>query len=290
MLRFLDHPSRRDTGIASSDEAVPAIRAAGLDDVGLAEQVGQRPCRFYAAAGVKALYQGGERHELTGVSFVAQANYAEALGRNAVRVVSCNTTGLVRLLSALQARNLVQRARAVLVRRATDPWESHKGGMVNTLLPETTIPSHQGPDAQTVLPGLDVVTIAAAGPFNLSHVHFAIVEAPGEVDREEVLAALRDAPRIAFVRAADGVEAPNAVIEIARDLGRPRADLWEVAVWEDTLAVAGREIFLTYQVHNEAIVIPENVDAIRAVTGVEPDGAKSIAATDAALGVRKELY
>jgi glyceraldehyde-3-phosphate dehydrogenase (NAD(P)) len=134
---------------------------------------------------------------------VAQANYAEALGREAVRVVSCNTTGLVRLLSALQARNLVQRARAVLVRRATDPWESHKGGMVNTLLPETTIPSHQGPDAQTVLPGLDVVTIAAAGPFNLSHVHFAIVEAPAEVDRKEVLAALRDAPRIAFVRAAD---------------------------------------------------------------------------------------
>ncbi len=289
----------------SSDEAVPAIRAAGLELAGtLADlldeadvvvdatpkKVGAANRDAYAAAGVKALYQGGERHELTGVSFVAQANYAEALGREAARVVSCNTTGLVRLLSALQARNLVQRARAVLVRRATDPWESHKGGMVNTLLPETTIPSHQGPDAQTVLPGLDIVTIAAAGPFNLSHVHFAIVEAPGEVDRKEVLAALRDAPRIAFVRAADGVEAPNAVIEIARDLGRPRADLWEVAVWEDTLAVAGREIFLTYQVHNEAIVIPENVDAIRAVTGVEPDGAKSIAATDAALGVRKELY
>lgn len=104
-----------------------------------------------------------------------------------------------------------------------------------------------------------------------------------------MLDALREAPRIAFVRVSDGVVAPNSVIEIVRDLGRPRADLCEVAVWEDTLAVSGREVFLTYQVHNEAPVIPENVDAIRAVTASEPDGAKSIGLTDDALGLRKEL-
>lgn len=206
-----------------------------------------------------------------------------------MRVVSCNTTGLVRVLSAFRSKGLLQRARAVLIRRGTDPWESHAGGLINTLLSEAKIPSHQGPDARTVLPDLDVVTIAAAGPFNLSHVHFLIVEAPRDVEREEVLDALREAPRIAFVRVSDGVVAPNSVIEIVRDLGRPRADLWEVAVWEDTLAVSGREVFLTYQVHNEAIVIPENVDAIRAVTASEPDGAKSIGLTDDARGLRKEL-
>ena len=92
-----------------------------------------------------------------------------------------------------------------------------------------------------------------------------------------------------LVRASDGVEAPNSVIEIVRDLGRPRADLWEVAVWEDSLAVSGREIFLTYQVHNEAIVTPENVDAIRAVTATERDASRSIARTDEALGVRSDL-
>lgn len=206
-----------------------------------------------------------------------------------VRVVSCNTTGITRVLSALRSADLVERARAVLVRRGTDPWESHRGGMINTLLPEATVPSHQGPDATTVIPDLDVVTMAAAGPFNLAHVHFTWVEAPREVDREEVLGALGAAPRIAFVRHADGVDAPNSVIEIVRDLGRPRADLWEVALWEDSLAVSGREIFMTYVVHNEAIVTPENVDAIRAVTGTEPEAAKSIALTDASLGIREEL-
>lgn len=290
--------------VGSTAEAAAAMREAGLDPSGdlgdlLAEsevvvdatpkRVGAANKPAYEAAGVKAIFQGGEKHELAGVSFVAQANYAEALGKDFVRVVSCNTTGLVRVLGALRSNGLVERARAVLIRRGTDPWESHLGGLINTLLPEPTIPSHQGPDARTVLPDLDLVTIAAAGPFNLSHVHFAVVEAPRETTKEEVLEALREAPRIVFVRASEGVEAPNSVIEIVRDLGRPRADLWEVAVWEDSLAVSGREIFLTYQVHNEAIVTPENVDAIRAVTGTEPDPTRSITLTDETLGVRTEL-
>jgi glyceraldehyde-3-phosphate dehydrogenase (NAD(P)) len=288
----------------STPEAVDEMRAAGLPAAGALEDlleaadvvvdatpkgIGAANASAYERAGVKALFQGGEHHELTGMSFVAQVNYEEAVGRDRVRVVSCNTTGLVRVLSALRAQGLVARARAVLVRRGTDPWESHRGGLINTLLPEAGVPSHQGPDAKTVIPDLDVVTMAAAGPFNLAHVHFAWVEAPREVARDEVLAGLGEAPRIASVRHADGVEAPNSVIEIARDLGRPRADLWEVALWEDSMAVAGREIFLTYAVHNEAIVTPENVDAIRAVAGIEPDPAKSIARTDEALGIRKEL-
>lgn len=253
------------------------------------KKIGAANKAAYERAGVKAIFQGGEKHELTGASFVAQANYGEALGRDLVRVVSCNTTGITRVLSALRAHDLIERARAVLVRRGTDPWESHEEGLINTLLPEAGVPSHQGPDAKTVVPDLDVVTMAAAGPFTLAHVHFTWVEAPREVEREEVLEAFREAPRIAFVRHADGVEAPNSVIEIVRDLGRPRADLWEVALWEDTLAVSGREIFLTYVVHNEAIVTPENVDAIRAVTGIETEAAKSIARTDETLGIRKEL-
>lgn len=57
----------------------------------------------------------------------------------------------------------------------------------------------------------------------------------------------------------------------------------------DTLAVDEREVVLTYMVHNESIVVPENIDAIRALAGTEPDPAASIAATDASLGVRTTL-
>jgi len=103
---------------------------------------------IYERAGIKAVFQGAERHELTGLSFVAQVNYAEALNRQSARVVSCNTTALCRVMNAFNKRGWVKRARAVLLRRGTDPWESHRDGMINTVIPETKVPSHQGTGRQ----------------------------------------------------------------------------------------------------------------------------------------------
>jgi len=102
-----------------------------------------------------------------------------------------------------------------------------------------------------------------------------------------VLDAFRQAPRIAFIRVSDGIVALNSTIELMKDLGRPRGDMWEVALWEDILTVNGREAYYTYQVYNEAIVVPESIDAIRALTGTVADGATSIRMTDEAMGMRK---
>ncbi|MGK7294603.1 MAG: hypothetical protein ACNS61_02095, partial [Candidatus Wenzhouxiangella sp. M2_3B_020] len=101
--------------------------------------------------------------------------------------------------------------------------------------------------------------------------------------------AFRAAPRIAFIRMADGIVALNSTIELMKDLGRPRGDMWEVAVWEDVLKVEGDELFYTYQVDNQAIVVPENIDAIRAISGVETEPAASIRKTDESLGMLREF-
>lgn len=245
---------------------------------------------MYESANVKCIFQGGESHALTGHSFVAQANYASALDRDCTRVVSCNTTSIVRTLGALKQAGLLKRARGTLVRRASDPWEGHVEGIMNTVIPEKVIPSHQGPDAQTVDPELDVVTVAVKASHNSSHLHTWWVELNREAHRDEVLAAFRAAPRIAFIRMDDGLTALNSTVELMLDLGRPRGDLWEVALWEDGLVVIGREAYYTYQVFNQSIVVPETIDAIRALTGIERDGARSIAQTDMALGVTADFF
>lgn len=244
---------------------------------------------LYEKTGVKAIYEGGEKHEVAGYSFVAQANYEGAVGRQSTRVVSCNTTALVRVLGAFHQRGLMKRARTVILRRATDPWESHKEGIINTVIPEAKVPSHQGPDVKTVIPELNLVTMAGAGSHNLSHIHFTMIETTKATSLDEVREVLTLAPRIAFIRARDNLVALNSVIELMRDLGRPRADMWEVAVWEDSMAVDNGEIYLTYQVHNEAITIPENVDAIRALAGIEKDGSQSIKKTDQSLGITNDF-
>jgi glyceraldehyde-3-phosphate dehydrogenase (NAD(P)) len=205
------------------------------------------------------------------------------------RVVSCNTTSTVRTLLALRNAGLLQRARGVLQRRATDPWESHKGGIMNTMIPEPEIPSHQGPDAKTVIPDLDVVTMASKTPQNVAHLHHWVVELTRTANRDEILEAFRAVPRNAFIRADEGISALNVTAEVMKEIGRPRGDMWEVAIWEDILTVEGRELFYAYQVDNQAIVIPETIDAIRALTATERNAADSIRRTDEALGIRSDF-
>lgn len=71
--------------------------------------------------------------------------------------------------------------------------------------------------------------------------------------------------------------------------GRPHHNLYEVALWADMLQVRGDEVFYAYMVDNQAIVIPETIDAIRALTGIVQDATESIARTNAALGLETTL-
>lgn len=243
----------------------------------------------YRELGRKFILQGGEKHETTRHSFVADSNYETALGRDSTRVVSCNTTSVVRTLTALKRAGLLKRARGTLLRRATDPWESHLGGIMNTLVPEPKIPSHQGPDAQSVDPDLDVVTMAVKVPETVAHLHYWTVQMTRPASKEEVLAAFRTSARISLIRIGDGLAALNAVKEMMADLGRPHDNLYEVALWEDMLTVQGDELFYAYMVDNQAIVIPETIDAIRALTGVQRSAEASMEITNASLGIRGAL-
>ncbi len=244
---------------------------------------------LYDGLGIKSIFQGAEKHSLTGHSFVAQANYESALGLNSTRVVSCNTTSIVRTLGALHKAGLVKKGWGTLARRAVDPWNIHQTGIMNTIVPELHVPSHQAPDAKTIVPDLNITTMAILTPQTISHAHVWQIEMTRPASREEVLEVLWKTPRIAFVRASDGITALNCNVELVHDLGRSRGDMWEVVVWEDILAVDGVELYLFYQVHNMSIVVPENVDAIRALTGLEKVGAKSIETTNATLGIVKDL-
>lgn len=241
----------------------------------------------YRAAGAKHILQGGEKHALTGHSFVAEASYDSALGASSTRVVSCNTTSIVRTLTALKKGGLLGSARGTLLRRATDPWESHQSGIMNTLVPESRIPSHQGPDAKSVDPDLDVVTMAVKVPQTLGHLHLWNVRLTRPAEVAEVLELFRASSRIALIRSDAGLPALNSIKEWMLDLGRPHGDLYEVALWEDMLTVEGDELFYAYMVDNQAIVIPETVDAIRALCGLERQAASSIALTNASLGIGK---
>jgi glyceraldehyde-3-phosphate dehydrogenase (NAD(P)) len=243
----------------------------------------------YKESNLKFILQGGEKHEATGHSFSAENNYKTAIGRASTRVVSCNTTSIIRTLTALKKSSLLVKARGTLLRRATDPWESHMSGIMNTLVPERDIPSHQGPDAQSVDPDLDVITMAVKVPETLSHLHYWNVQLTKNAGKEEVLNAFKSSTRIAFINYSEGLTANNTIKELMLGINRPYGDMYEVALWQDMLKVEGNELFYAYVVDNQAIVIPETIDAIRALTGLEKNAQDSIDKTNISLGIRQKF-
>ena len=241
--------------------------------------------KLYEKHGIKAIWQGGEEHELAGFSFNSEANYEQALGLDFVRVVSCNTTGLVRVLYALDKTYGVKKARVTLMRRAADPNDIKKGP-INALVPDPIkLPSHHGPDVNSILPHLDITTVAVKTSTTLMHLHALNIELKKTASEQEIIRLFEKRPRVRLVTTRDRIKSTAEAMEFARDLGRPRGDMWENVVWKDSISIDKGELYFFQAIHQEADVVPENVDAIRALLELEKDGMTSIEKTNKALGM-----
>ncbi|MBI2523328.1 type II glyceraldehyde-3-phosphate dehydrogenase [Candidatus Woesearchaeota archaeon] len=238
---------------------------------------------YYLPNKIKAVFQGGEKPETADASFVAQCNYDEALYKDYIRVVSCNTTGLCRTLNAINKSYGIESVHATMVRRAADPWDIYHGP-INAIVPVLELPSHHGPDVQTVLHDVNIFTTAMSVPTTLMHMHSLIVDLKKGATAEDILDLFRKTTRVRVVRNAERVRSTAEVMELAKDFGRLRGDMPEIVVWEEGIGVKGKKLFYLQAIHQESDVVLENIDAIRAATGFK-DGKKSIEMTNKALGV-----
>ena len=300
---------------AAVEERADRFAEAGIDLAGMVGElveradvmvdatpsgIGAENNPLYEEYETPALYQGGEDADLVDASFNARANYAGAVGADHVRVVSCNTTGLSRLVAPLEAEYGIEKVRATLVRRGGDPAQSGRGP-INDILPDPrTLPSHHGPDVKTIFPGLAIDTLGLKVPATLMHTHSINVTLESDATAEAVRDLLRDESRLFVIPKRLDIDGAGALKEFALDAGRPRGDLWENCIWGESITVedsgaskthrdgggeaAGNDLYLFQAIHQESDVVPENIDAIRAVAGTA-DATESIATTDDALGV-----
>lgn len=241
--------------------------------------------QIYEKIGLKAIFEGGEKHDAIGLSFNSFSNYKDVIGKDYVRVVSCNTTGLCRTLKPIDNLCGIKKVRAVMVRRGADPGQVKKGP-INAVIPNPpTVPSHHGPDVQTVMYGLDITTIALLVPTTLMHQHNLMVELESNVSVDDIKDELNKTSRVLVLKAKEGLDSTAAFMEYAKDLGRNRSDLYEIGVWEESLNIVEGELYYMQAIHQESDVVPENVDAIRAILEMEDDPQKSIEKTNKAMRV-----
>jgi glyceraldehyde-3-phosphate dehydrogenase (NAD(P)) len=255
-------------------------------------KLGVNNMAMYQKYKTKAIWQGGEKHAPIGVSFNALTNYSSAINQDYVRVVSCNTTGLARTLFPILQEYGIDNVQAVMVRRSGDPKDSDRGPM-NSIEPVLTVPSHHGPDVQTVIEGINIQTMAVKVPTTIMHVHCIIAELNNEPDVNEILSMWGSTPRVTLLEGflhKDGSKIRNLpgtaeIMELARDALYTRGDLNQIAVWRDGVHAFGKKLYYYQAIHQESDVIPENIDAIRAMFNLESDNMKSIAKTNKALGI-----
>ncbi len=244
------------------------------------DEIGAQNKKLYIKMQKKAVFQGGEEADI-GVSFVAQCNYDKAINTPYIRCVSCNTTGLCRTLGTLQEFG-IEKVSATLIRRSADPNDI-KSGPINALVPDTEIPSHHGPDVQTVLP-IDIMTIAIKAPTTLMHLHSLTLELKEKLDENDVIKAFKNAPRIQLIKAKNGLKSTAHIMELARDMGRKRGDMYEICIWEDSIKIKGNTLYYVQAIHQESDVVPENIDAVRAMFNLASKE-ESIKKTNKSLGI-----
>jgi len=284
---------------AAIPERAPLFAEAGIEIAGAVDElvaeadivvdatpsgVGAENRELYETHDTPALFQGGESPDVADVSFNARSNFDAATDADYVRVVSCNTTGLSRVIAPLQEAYGVEKVRATLVRRGGDPGQNTRGP-INDILPNPiSVPSHHGPDVQTIFADLDIDTMGMKVPATLMHVHALNVTLEERVTAAHVQALLEGENRLYVIPEGMGIDGVGKLKNFALDAGRPRGDLWENCIWGESIAVRGRDLYLFQAIHQESDVVPENVDAIRAVMGLQAQD-ESMRRTDGSIGV-----
>ena len=112
-----------------------------------------------------------------------------------------------------------------------------------------------------------------------------MVEINNNVETEDIVEALEKRSRVLVIDASEGLGSTAELMEYAKELGRNRNDLYEIPVWRESINVVENELFYMQAVHQESDVIPENIDAIRALLEMESDKEKSIAKTNKSMGI-----
>tara|TARA_B100001996_G_scaffold105772_1_gene79639 strand:- start:2334 stop:3371 length:1038 start_codon:yes stop_codon:yes gene_type:complete len=248
-------------------------------------KLGAENLEKYKNAGIKYIFQGGEKHALTGQSYTSSANHKENIGADGTRVVSCNTTGLSRTLVPLFEHCGSLKVECTMIRRAADPGDSKKGP-INAIAPVLKVPSHHGPDVMTVKPEIEINSLAVAVPTTIMHVHAIVADLPSGhgLTTESIVKMWKETPRVIVMSGVSNrITTTAEVMEMARDIGRKWGDLHEIFVWEDGISLQGDRLYYFQAIHQESDVIPENVDCIRALMGTEEDWKASVAMTDAAI-------
>ena len=274
-----------DAGIPVSGTLEDLVQQVDIILDATSAGIGAKNKELYAKYNKKAVFQGGEKNSVADVFFHGYANYEKGLGKQFLKLTSCNTTGLIRAVDCLDRVVGIEKVAITIIRRVADPGDYHRG-LTNALQIDKA-PNHQAVDLMTIMPHINATGILVHTPVTHGHIITVVATPKKKISKEEVLNAFRAHDRIRVVRIADGFLGNASLFRYARDLGNPRGDMYEIAIWEESIVESGNDIMFAINIPQESVVIPETMDAIRAAMEMQTNGAEGVAMTNKYLGMGK---
>lgn len=247
--------------------------------------VGVKNKALYEEKGIKAIFQGGEANSVADVFFHGYANYEQGVNKNYLKLTSCNTTGLIRAVDCLDRAYGVEKVAITIIRRVADPGDYHRG-LTNALKVDKA-PTHQAVDLMTIMSHIDATGVLVQAPITHGHIITVVVTGKEKITSEKALAAFEKHPRIRIVNTDDGFLGNASLFKYARDLGNLRGDMYEIAIWEDSIVESGDDLMFAINIPQESITIPETIDGIRAACNMQITCEDGTAETNKFLGIGK---
>jgi len=279
-----ENKSMEEAGIPVSGSFEELIRECDIILDSSPGGVGAKNKEIYAKYNKKAVFQGGEKNEVADVFFHGYANYEKGIGQQFLKLTSCNTTGLIRAVDMIDRAFGVEKAAITIIRRVADPGDYHRG-LTNALQLENA-PSHQAVDLMTIMPHIPCTGILVHTPVTHGHIITVVVTPKKKLDKKELWEMACEHPRIMAVRLADGFLGNASMFRWARDMGYPRGDMYEIALWEESIVSSGDDIMFAINIPQESVVIPESIDAVRAAMKMQTTREEGTAKTNQYLGLK----
>ncbi len=245
--------------------------------------IGAKNKEKYVAAGVKGVFQGGEAGSVADVFFHGYANYDKGIGKDYLKLTSCNTTGLIRAVHALDKAVGVKKVAITIIRRIADPGDTHRG-IVDSLMMEA-IPNHQAVDLMEIMPHVDATGLLVHTPITHGHIITIVATPKKGISTDDAIDVFRAHPRVRSVRIADGFTTNTSLFNYARFLGKPRGDMYEIGLFEETVGHSGDDLMFAINIPQESVTIPETIDAVRAAIPMQEDQAEAVGLTNQYLGM-----
>lgn len=246
--------------------------------------IGQKNKELYQKYNLPAVFQGGEKNEIADVFFHGYANYEKGFGQKYLKLTSCNTTGLIRAVDCLDRAVGLEKVAITIIRRVADPGDYYRG--LTNALEVDKAPNHQAVDLMTIMPHIDATGILVHTPVTHGHIITVIATPKTKITPEEAIKYFSLHPRIRVVRIDEGFLGNASLFKYARDLGNLRGDMYEIAVWTDTVVNSKNDIMFAINIPQEAVSIPETIDAIRASLKMQKDRLDAVGMTNEFLGMK----